>query len=40
VFFGRRKILGISPGRRVYLEGVVTRDGSTRVMYNPTYEFV
>jgi len=39
VFFGRRKILGISPGRRVYLEGVVTHDGSARVMYNPTYEF-
>jgi RecG-like helicase len=40
VFFGRRKILGISPGRRVYLEGVVTHDGSARVMYNPMYEFV
>jgi hypothetical protein len=40
VFFGRRKILGISPGRRIYLEGVVTRDHSQRVMYNPMYEFV
>ena len=39
VFFGRRKILGISPGRRIYLEGVVTRDGEQRVMYNPMYEF-
>ena len=40
VFFGRRKILGISPGRRIFLEGVVTHDGPQRVMYNPIYEFV
>ena len=39
VFLGRRKILGVSPGRRVLLEGVVTRDGPVRVMYNPLYEF-
>jgi hypothetical protein len=39
VFLGRRKILGISPGRRVFLEGVVSHDGSMRVMYNPLYEF-
>lgn len=39
VFLGRRKILGLSPGRRVFLEGVVTHDGSTNVMYNPMYEF-
>ena len=39
VFLGRRKILGISPGRRVFLEGVVTKDGPMRVMYNPLYEF-
>ena len=30
VFLGRRKILGISPGRRVFLEGVVAKDGSTQ----------
>ena len=40
VFLGRRKILGISPGRRVFLEGVVAHDGGTNVMYNPLYEFV
>ena len=40
VFLGRRKILGISPGRRVFLEGVVAKDGSANVMYNPLYEFV
>ncbi len=38
VFLGRRKILGISPGRRVYLEGVVTKDAGTQVMYNPMYQ--
>jgi RecG-like helicase len=40
VFLGRRKILAMSPGRRVYLEGVVTKDRQQRVMYNPMYEFV
>jgi hypothetical protein len=40
VFLGRRKILGISPGRRVFLEGVVAKDGDAKVMYNPLYEFV
>jgi hypothetical protein len=38
VFLGRRKILGLSPGRRVVLEGVITRDREARVMYNPLYE--
>jgi hypothetical protein len=37
VFLGRRKIGGISPGRRVVLEGVPTHDGPRRVMYNPIY---
>ena len=40
VFLGRRKILGISPGRRLLLEGVVTRDHESRVIYNPTYTLV
>jgi hypothetical protein len=40
VFLGRRKILGLSPGRRILLEGVVTRDRGNRVMYNPTYTLV
>jgi len=39
VFLGRRKIPGVSPGRRVILEGVVTKDGTSNVMYNPLYEF-
>ena len=38
VFLGRRKIMGISPGRRVFLEGVVTKDRGAQVMFNPMYE--
>ena len=30
VFLGRRKIAGLSPGRKIALEGVVARDGSAR----------
>jgi hypothetical protein len=37
VFLGRRKIAGLSPGRRVRLEGVVTRDRELQLMYNPVY---
>jgi hypothetical protein len=37
VFLGRRKIPGVSPGRRILLDGVVARDHEDRVMYNPVY---
>jgi hypothetical protein len=40
VFLGRRKIMGISPGRRLVLEGVMARDGAERVMYNPIYTLI
>jgi hypothetical protein len=42
VFLGRRKIPGLSPGRRVLLEGVVTRQssGEPGVIYNPIYQLV
>jgi hypothetical protein len=43
VFLGRRKIAGLSPGRRVLLEGVVTghgRHGSECLMYNPVYQLL
>ena len=50
VFLGRRKIVGLSPGRRVLLEGVATkhksatRSGSGQandfMMYNPVYELL
>ena len=37
VFLGRRKIPGLSPGRRLTLEGVVNDNRGQRVIYNPTY---
>ena len=37
VFLGRRKINGVSPGRRLLMEGVVADEGAERVMYNPIY---
>jgi hypothetical protein len=48
VFLGRRKIAGLSPGRRVVLEGVVTKQrsagnpagGKDCLMYNPVYQLL
>lgn len=48
VFLGRRKITGLSPGRRVALEGVVTKHrsatrsdgGKDCQMYNPVYQLL
>lgn len=40
VFLGRRKIAGLSPGRRVMLEGVVTRNRGDCMMYNPVYQLL
>jgi hypothetical protein len=48
VFLGRRKIAGLSPGRRVALEGVATKHrspgnpegGKDALMYNPVYELL
>jgi hypothetical protein len=42
VFLGRRKIPGLSPGRRVLLQGVVTAQGHGEpgVIYNPIYQLV
>lgn len=37
VFLGRRKIPGLSPGRRILLEGVVSSDHEERLIYNPIY---
>jgi hypothetical protein len=37
VFLGRRKIAGISPGRRLVLDGVAARDGTRLLIYNPEY---
>jgi RecG-like helicase len=40
VFLGRRKIAGMSPGRRVLLAGVAGRDANRVIVYNPEYILV
>lgn len=40
VFFGRKKLGGLSPGRRLVLEGVVAPAGRRNFIYNPVYEFL
>lgn len=40
IFFGRRKLAGLIPGRRLMLEGVVAPVGNRNVMYNPVYELL
>jgi hypothetical protein len=40
VFLGRRKLAGMSPGRRVALEGVVADDGLRLIITNPVYELL
>ena len=37
VFLGRRKVIGVSPGRRLILDGVVTEDVGEKFIYNPIY---
>lgn len=37
IFTGRRSIGGMTPGRRVLLEGLTHRDGNRLVLMNPTY---
>jgi RecG-like helicase len=40
VFLGRRKIAGLSPGRKVAFEGVTARDGKRYLVFNPVYELL
>ena len=40
VFLGRRKIAGISPGRRMVVQGVAAREGARAVVYNPEYQLL
>lgn len=40
VFFGRRKILGFAPGRRLILSGVASSEGARTYIYNPAYELL
>jgi RecG-like helicase len=38
VFLGRRRIAGVSPGRKLVLEGMVGDDRGRLMIYNPLYE--
>ncbi|WP_223166312.1 OB-fold nucleic acid binding domain-containing protein [Nonomuraea sp. SYSU D8015] len=38
VWLGRRKIVGIEPGRTVKAEGLVSVQDGRKVMFNPRYE--
>ena len=40
VFLGRGRVHGMTPGRRVILEGVVLEEGHEHVSYNPAYELL
>ena len=40
VFLGRRKIPGMSPGRRIMLAGVAGKDGKRYLVYNPEYQLL
>ena len=40
VFLGRRKIVGVSPGRRLAIEGMVARNGTRLLIFNPQYELL
>ena len=40
VFLGRRKVAGMSPGRRVALAGMAAESGKRFVMVNPAYELL
>ncbi len=39
VFLGRRKIVGMAPGRKLAVTGMVGRDGNQLLLYNPDYPF-
>jgi hypothetical protein len=40
VFLGRRKIAGLTPGRRLTFEGVASRKGRVIEIFNPRYEIL
>jgi len=40
VFLGRRKLAGMSPGRKVAFEGVVADNGLRATITNPAYELL
>lgn len=40
VWLGRRRILGVEPGRRAMFEGLVCEIHGRRTMFNPKYELL
>lgn len=38
IWLGRRKIIGIEPGRRLSAEGLVSVQDGRKVIFNPKYE--
>jgi hypothetical protein len=40
VFLGRRRIAGLSPGRRLILEGVACPDAGRHLIFNPQYQLL
>jgi len=40
VFLGRARVRGVTPGRRMVVEGVPIREGGEVLVYNPTYELL
>lgn len=40
VWLGRRRIMGVSPGRAMQVEGRISAHDGTRIMYNPRYELM
>lgn len=40
VFFGRKKIAGLSPGRRLIIEGMIAPLHNRAYVYNPVYELL
>ena len=40
VFFGRKKIAGLTPGRRMVIEGMVAPLNNRAFFYNPVYELL
>lgn len=40
VFLGRRRIAGLSPGRRVSFQGMAGKDGNRLIVFNPVYEIL
>jgi hypothetical protein len=40
VFLGRGRVRGLTPGRRLVLDGVPVREGKETLVYNPAYELL